>query len=262
MENQDELNKILESLGPWHHIIDFGNGIKTPANPLAAYDPEVRWRLIEKHIPQDLSGMSVLDLGCNSGYFSVKMKQRGASRVVSVDVRNRSIEQTQFLSKWHNVNLEIVKEDVHVYCLTNDEQFDFVIFFGLFYHLKYGTIVLDRLVEMTKKKMFFQTSTLGSKVENYLPQENYAKEEKHTKIDNLDFPRMMFIETKLNNDRTNWWLLNENAIISLLRNAGFKIIEHPQKEVFICEPSKRRGKKIYNKLIFPRYGKDDSLIFP
>jgi len=80
----------LPSLGTWHHIIDLGEGIKTSKHQHSGYDPEKRWKHIEPYVPKDLTGKSVLDLGCNSGYLSMKMKKRGASRVVAVDSFEKS----------------------------------------------------------------------------------------------------------------------------------------------------------------------------
>ena len=50
-----------------------------------SYRPEERWVVLEPHLPQDLSGKSVLDVGGNAGYFSIQMKLRGAGRCVLVE---------------------------------------------------------------------------------------------------------------------------------------------------------------------------------
>ena len=36
-------------------------------------------------IPKDLTGKSVLDIGCNAGFYSIEMKKRGADRVLAID---------------------------------------------------------------------------------------------------------------------------------------------------------------------------------
>jgi len=79
----EKLLEELDSLGNWHHRIDLGEGNFTTQNQKSP-NPEAKWNLFEPHIPSDLSGKTVLDLGCNSGYFSVQMKKRGAAKVVSV----------------------------------------------------------------------------------------------------------------------------------------------------------------------------------
>jgi len=71
----------------------------------------------------------------------MKMKKLGAERVVGVDYLERCIEQARFVAKWFDADLELVQEDAYTYCLTKDEQFDYVLCFGLFYHLKYGVVV-------------------------------------------------------------------------------------------------------------------------
>jgi len=211
-------------------------------------------------IPEDLNGKSVLDLGCNSGYLSMKMKKRGASRVVAVDSFFNAIQQTQFISKWFDVDLEIVQEEAHVYCLTTEERFDYVIFLGLFYHLKYPGLVLDRLAEMTKSKLFFQTVIVPPVIEDFVPKDNYDGNERDTVINSLDFPRMMFLEKKYNNALSTWWIANDAAVISLLRSAKLKIVSKLQKGVYVCEPDNPYGKKVYDKLVFPKHGKFDWFI--
>ncbi len=257
MDNhQTELLKQLNSLEPWHHKIDLGNNVFTTENPEKP-NPEEKWKQIEPYVPKDLSGKTVLDLGCNSGYFSVQMKKRGASRVVSVDNNDLALKQVNFLAKWFNVELEIIKEEAHIFCLTTDEQFDYVIFLGLFYHLKYPVLVLDRLTEMAKSLLYFQTAVIGTRMNVFEPQNDYSRQEIDEKNKAPDFPKLFFIETKYEKDLTNWWIPNDSALLSLIRNAQLDIIARPSRAVFVCKPIKSYGKKkIEKKLVFPKYGKE------
>lgn len=251
--NHEKLLDELKQIGHWHHRINLGENIFTNENKNAP-NPETKWNLIEPFVPKDLSGKSVLDIGCNSGFFSVQMKKRGAARVVSVDKLDDAIKQTNFLSEWYDVDLEVVKEEAHIYCLTTEEQFDYVLFLGLFYHLKYPVLVLDRLSEMTKSRLYFQSQVVGPEISKFQPDDDYSDGASINKSKN--FPKLFFIEKKYLNSPGNWWLPNESAMISLLRNAQMKIIARPSKAIFVAEPNQTFGKKIVQKnLVFPKYGK-------
>src|SRR5215471_20825222 len=78
-----EMQTVIDRLGPWYHNVVFAPGIMS--NPQNADYPASRWRVLDPVIPKDLRGKSVLDIGCNSGFFSLEMKKRGADRVVGVD---------------------------------------------------------------------------------------------------------------------------------------------------------------------------------
>ena len=56
----------------WAHRIDLGNGIVTPG----LWDtPAILNRL---KLPQDLTGQTVLDVGCWDGFYSFEAERRGA----------------------------------------------------------------------------------------------------------------------------------------------------------------------------------------
>ena len=78
---QDE----LDSLGWWYQHFELPNGLWTGDGCEPGYLPQRRWEVIEPFLPKDLTGKTVLDLGGNSGYFSIQMKLRGAVRCVLVD---------------------------------------------------------------------------------------------------------------------------------------------------------------------------------
>jgi tRNA (mo5U34)-methyltransferase len=53
------------------------------------------------------------------------------------------------------------------------------------------------------------------------------------------FPLMYFIEKKYSGDETNWWFPNNACLQAMLRSAGFRILDHPEDEVYLCSPCAR-----------------------
>ena len=183
------------------------------------------------------------------------MKLRGAGRCVLVDPFVEFNRQARFAAAQFGVELEIVNEDAHVYCLTTDERFDYVIFLGLFYHLKYPGLVLDRLAEMTRHRIYIQSHIIGTETDNYQNKPNYERSLDDALLDDPAYPKLMFVENLYNGDATNWWIPNSAALAALVRSAGLRIIERPHPHIVVAEPEFHFGKVVYQKLIFPRYGK-------
>ena len=48
------------------------------------------------------------------------------------------------------------------------------------------------------------------------------------------FPQLYFIKEKYAGDPTNWWIPNRACAEAVLRSSGFKIVDAPEPEVFIC----------------------------
>jgi tRNA (mo5U34)-methyltransferase len=286
-QTTEEVRRRVEELGWWYHHFELPSGVWTGSGEPPAYDPAERWELFEPHLPDDLQGKSVLDVGGNSGYFSLRMKQRGAGRCVMVEPVVEFVDQATFVFEQFGVEVDVVCEDVHAYCLTTDERFDYVLFLGLFYHLKYPVLVLDRLAEMTKELIFFNShierstpqppavdetelSTLGrvrrSVARRLDPSRAQAAEVEDVDRDELQspsFPRMSFLEGAYRGDLSNWWVPNYEALEPLARSAGLKILARPHPETLVAEPERYFGTARYGELVFPRYGKaEGGPVFP
>jgi tRNA (mo5U34)-methyltransferase len=250
----------MRSLGWWYQHFDLPNGLRTGKGE--GYDAQARWNLIAPHVPADLTGKTVLDLGGNAGFFSIQMKLRGASRCVLVDPFVEFNRQAQFAAAQFGVELEVINEDAHTYCLTTDDRFDYVIFLGLLYHLKYPGLVLDRLAEMTKHRIYIQSNIIGTEADTYQNKPDYERFVDDSILDDQAFPKLMFVENLYNGDATNWWIPNYAALAALVRSAGLKILDRPHPQVIVAEPELHFGKVVYPKLVFPRYGKKGGALYP
>jgi tRNA (mo5U34)-methyltransferase len=262
MTTREEAAREMQSLGWWFQHFELPNGLYTGEGQPAGYAALDRWRHIEAHVPADLTGKTVLDLGGNAGFFSIQMKRRGAARCVLVDPFIEFNRQARFAARQFGVDLEIVNDDAHTYCLTTEERFDYVIFLGLLYHLKYPGLVLDRLAEMTKTRIYIQSHVIGSAPSAEERRADYRLLADDAALEQAAFPKMMFIEDLYNGDDTNWWMPNYTALAALVRSAGLRIVDRPHRQVIVAEPEEPFGTVVYPKLVFPRYGKRGGARYP
>ncbi|HEX2099456.1 MAG TPA: DUF1698 domain-containing protein, partial [Candidatus Synoicihabitans sp.] len=76
--NQPTLAPGAIDLAPWFHNIHLPDGTQTaPNHPLGDF-PRFKWQQIADHLPHDLTGWRVLDIGCNAGFYTVELARRGA----------------------------------------------------------------------------------------------------------------------------------------------------------------------------------------
>ncbi len=238
------LQQQVQQLGDWFHNIDL-YGVSTAPNHFLGDFPNVKWRHIAGALPKDLSGAEVLDTGCNGGFYSIEMKRRGANRVLGIDVDDRYLNQARFATR--TLGFEVEFERRSVYQIDQIAgQFDYVLFMGVFYHLRYPVYALDQVVRKIRPdgRLVFQSMLRGcSEVKQWA--ENYGFcETEHFR--NPAYPAMYFVENSYANDQTNWWIPNRAAAEAVLRSSGLEIVDHPESETWICKPGDvmRRGEYV------------------
>jgi len=157
-----EIEKRVHELGDWFQNIDLG-GVPTAPNHFLGDYPNIKWRGFAHAIPADLTGKSVLDIGCNAGFYSLEMKRRGAARVVGIDSDDTYLAQARFAAEVNGADIEFRKLDVYDVAKLG-ERFDLVLFMGVLYHLRHPLLALDLLYEhVVRDLMVFQSLMRGSK---------------------------------------------------------------------------------------------------
>src|SRR5436305_831538 len=114
-----EIEQRVRSLGPWFHNLDL-NGVKTAPNHFLGDYPNIKWRNFAHAIPTDLRGKSVLDVGCNAGFYSIEMKKRGAARVVGID--NRACVEAMLRSAGFDI-VDHPEDEVYICGKTTRPEF-------------------------------------------------------------------------------------------------------------------------------------------
>jgi tRNA (mo5U34)-methyltransferase len=230
MMRRDEIEARVRALGAWFHNLDLG-GVATAPNHFLGDYPAVVWRSIAPALP-DLAGRTVLDVGCNAGFFSLELKRRGAARVVGVDFDERYLAQARLAAEVTGLDVEF--RELSVYDVARlGERFDVVVFMGVLYHLRHPLLALDLLRRHAAKDLLVFQSMIRGSQGAFPVAADYPFSERDV-FDHPAWPKLHFVERKYADDETNWWIPNRACVEAMLRSAGFAPQAVPGTEVYLC----------------------------
>jgi tRNA (mo5U34)-methyltransferase len=204
----DLVKHQVESEHYWFQKIELYPGYFTPGWS----DPRVE-KLPHYGLPEDLTGLRVLDIGCAEGFFSFEAERRGAREVIGIDSFPDSIRRFNIvkLARQSNANAFLM----NVYDLEPKRlgTFDLVLFYGVFYHLKHPQYALERIRSVCTGDLLFQThmyeepAVKGTPWARFYPH-GYTQGDKR--------------ETW---DVTVFWLFNSACCVAMLDHVGFTDVE-------------------------------------
>ena len=230
--SRDEIARRIGELGPWFHNMDLGGVATAPDHFLGDY-PRVKFAGFTHAFPKDLHGASVLDIGCNAGFYSLEMKQRGAGHVVGIDTDARYLAQARFAAELCGFpDIRFHQMDVYDVAKLGD-RFDLVIFMGVFYHLRHPLLALDLIHEhVAGDLLMFQSLQRGSEETPALAEDYSFTDE--AVFDQPGWPKLHIVERSYCGDWTNWFVPNAAGAQALLRASGFDVVEKIEQEVYLC----------------------------
>ncbi|RPE81136.1 tRNA (mo5U34)-methyltransferase [Vulcaniibacterium tengchongense] len=234
MREDAGLREQIRALAPWFHNLHLPGGVQTaPDHPLGDF-PSFKWAQIAPHLPDDLSGWTALDIGCNAGFYSFELARRGAA-VTAVDVDPHYLRQARWAAERLGLGERIAFRRMQIYDLVREPQrYDLVWFMGVLYHLRHPLLALDIVRRKTRRLMVLQALTA--------PGEESAETPPDLPIDARErlrdpaWPTMAFIERRLAGDPTNWWAPTHACLEAMLRSAGFEIRARIAHETYLCAP--------------------------
>lgn len=199
---------------PWHHQIDFGNGILSPGNTSL----DVLQQQAAVYFKDDVTGLTVLDIGCWDGFNSFEAKRRGAARVLATDHFAWSDQcwgsrESFELARVH-LALDVEVRDIDIPDLSLDTvgAFDVGLFLGVFYHLRNPFAALERVGRLCERTIVVES---------------------HLDALDLHRPAMIFYPSnELADDPTNWWGPNPACIVAMLTDLGFERVEYREHPAY------------------------------
>jgi len=241
-----EITAALMRLEPWFHCIDLGGGLKTKTASVMGEPiehPEPTWQIIRQYLPADLSGKSVLDVGCNAGFYSVEAKRRGAKRALGVDAQRKHIRQALFVRKVLGLDIDYRRMDVYELDPRVIGEFDITLALGLVYHLKHLVLGLEKLYGVTRELLIVETAIipLEKTPPPFVQSLGRLEQTLHPLacVENSSAgPEAVF----------NWFLPSPAALKTLLENVGFDEVTIAQvsadRALLVCRKHAHRSRNL------------------
>jgi tRNA (mo5U34)-methyltransferase len=202
MERRAELLRRAEELQPWLQGPFYLGGDLVIGG---AWRNDQRWVGFGREVPDDLSGMRVLDVGANAGYDAFMFARLGAAEVLACEPFE-FINQARFLE-------EIYRSGVDFQPLRWEDldprvhgSFDLVHCHGVLYHERHPVALLERLRAMLAPEA---TLFLGSMMLADPEVSEYAR----------------FVPGAYFGDPTWWWVPGRLCLRWMLESAGLEVLD-------------------------------------
>ncbi|WP_293121185.1 methyltransferase domain-containing protein, partial [Moorena sp. SIO4G3] len=148
--SQQELDYIVDNNMFGHQKIEVYPNKFTPGQDRSA-------NLIV--LDQDLTGKSVLDIGCAYGYFCFEAEKRNASRVVGTEVKRHRFRGCNILKEILGKSSVFLEQDIFTDPLN--EKFDIVLLLNVIHQLKEPIKALRTISQLCNEKLIIEFPTLS-----------------------------------------------------------------------------------------------------
>ncbi|MDQ1468792.1 MAG: tRNA (mo5U34)-methyltransferase [Bryobacterales bacterium] len=164
----------------------------------------LRARLNAYPLPEDLRGKRVLDIGAASGWNSFECERRGAE-VVAFDYVD--YEEFTAVKRLRESKIEYAIAEIEELTPERFGFFDYVLFFGVFYHLRHPLFAMENVCSVTRGQAFIESYVIDDKPD---PERCYLE----------------FYETdELGGQIDNWCGPTTACLMAMARSAGFPRVD-------------------------------------
>jgi len=164
---KEEIQKIFSENTPWYHWISI-NSIETQDTRTS----KTYQTWISQNIPKDLTNKTILDIGCSDGFYSYLCESRNAKKIVAIDLEHHDVDKTNPDKKENPNNLETLKKILNsrveykkldIYDIEKlNQKFDYVLMYGIYYHLKDLILALNKVSNIVTDSVFLSGHILDT----------------------------------------------------------------------------------------------------
>jgi tRNA (mo5U34)-methyltransferase len=229
-----EIRRQVDEIPYWWHSMDVGHGIVTPGLKWGGGRDVMEAELGRQHLPADMSGKTVLDIGSYDGYYAFEAERRGAARVLALDhfawlnhlgPGSDSVDLSlQYLKpdglpapgattpgkRPFDTARELLGSDVESlvadfmhFGLDRLGSFDIVLYLGVLYHMEEPLRAMRRVAQVTRELAIIESEAIVVSGGEELSLAEFVP------------------DRRLNRDPTNWWVPTIRALEGLASAAGF-----------------------------------------
>jgi tRNA (mo5U34)-methyltransferase len=203
----------------WHQTFHLSENVVAPGTN------DIEWLLDQVGLPPNLDGATVLDIGTTNGGAAFIAEQRGAERVVAVDIYGPDRFGFDPIKTAFGSNVDFIQGTIYeLPDVLEKDRFDEVLFLGVLYHLRHPLLALDSLRRLTRQHLYVETAVFGSPSDP--PMARY------------------FRRDELSGDSSNWFAPNVSCLVDWVESSGFVVDrveywpqDHPARACVAAHPT-------------------------
>jgi tRNA (mo5U34)-methyltransferase len=194
--SRDNARKLIDSRSSWYHKFEIYPGLWTPG----VYDPA--GTLKELHLPDDMTGMRVLEIGPADGFFTKVISSRGAV-VVAIDYAAKDHYGFEVMERLSGRSYDFRQCNIFDIDVRALGTFDLIICLGVLYHLPDPVRGLWKLSNIPTKKFILETFVSNKYGDQCVAEYIHG--------------------VSLNGDYTNFWAPTAKCCEKILDDVGYNL---------------------------------------
>jgi tRNA (mo5U34)-methyltransferase len=224
----NEVHNLLKSVS-WYHSVELLPGVIAPGvlPKGGRYNVENMVSFVES-ASGGLSGKRILEIGTWDGPLAYKLRSLG-HHVTATDIQNPKNTGFAVTGQITGIDVPYVRCSVYELPLHFKDEFDVVLFLGVFYHLKYPVLAFERIAKILKPGG--RIIVAGSGVSHHFETLAGEKlsldlcEDFRNTLDRLDAAGVPICLSYPGNflKGDNWFLPNKKALEGWMIAAGFSV---------------------------------------
>jgi tRNA (mo5U34)-methyltransferase len=232
--SEQYIKERIASVPCWWHQIEVAPGICTPGKDIT------QARVEGMHLPKNMEGKRVLDIGAYEGFFTFECERRGGD-ITAMDVIGPSQSGFSVAHELIRSTARHVQQSVYNLHPEKIGQFDIVLFLGVFYHLRHPLLALDRIYSVCKDLLILESQICDH---CFIDQNGHPRSLSSLSPDLEKLPIAQFYPyDELNGDPSNWWSPNLIALEKIIETSGFEpelVFSNGVRVVFHCKKKSKR----------------------
>lgn len=155
-ENELEELKTFIKTTKFYQKIDFGNGLVTNGS----FDSKAELETLHFN-DIDFKNKTVLDIGCNAGFFSCEAKRRGAVAVDGIDRNQTQVKKAEKVARFSRCICRFGRGNIEFMGFTPWlGAYDIVFFFSVFHHLTWPLVAIQNIARITRGVLIAEIRTM------------------------------------------------------------------------------------------------------
>jgi 2-polyprenyl-3-methyl-5-hydroxy-6-metoxy-1,4-benzoquinol methylase len=171
-----ELRARVRALNPWYlpfrmrddfFTMNMDGKLAVEAKSRVLFRRDLIVGTVAAILGDDIADTTVLDIGCNCGFFSLDIGDRGVKHVDGIDLRPANIAQAQFLADHYqldNVTFRVSDADA----LQHEAQRDVVLNLGVLYHVVNPLQFIRQTYELCRRFAIIDTVVHSEPISAYV----------------------------------------------------------------------------------------------